>query len=290
MPLLLNPDMPCISRLEADGLTWRPKHSLSPDLRIAVLNLMPEKEVTEYHLLSRLGHTAKWLEILWLFTESYTPRNAPRHHLDAFYTIWSKIRTEAIDGLVVTGAPVELMPFEEVTYWPELQRIFDWGADSCRAVYAVCWAAQAALYHFWDIDKSTLPQKLSGVYTHEEILNKNPLMRNLNQGFTFPYSRYTGNLDKPVRYRRDLEMAAYSQNAGPAIITDRSHRLVMVTGHPEYDQQRLKYEYTRDLERGLNPVIPANAFPDDNPEREPLYPWHTPGITLYQNWLERLTD
>jgi len=288
MPLLLAPDMPCRNQLEIEGINCPSKDSNKPDLRIAILNLMPEKELTEHHLLSRLGHSQKFLEIIWLITESYTPRNAPRHHLNAFYTLWSKIRNESIDGLIITGAPVELMPFEEVTYWPELQRIFDWGADRCQATYAICWAAQAALYHFWDIDKCTLPHKLSGIYPHEEVLKTNALMKGLDSNFAFPYSRYTGNADKPIRYRQDLEMAACSQDAGPAIITDRSQRLVMVTGHPEYDRKRLQYEYNRDRERGLDPKIPANAFPSDDPEQDPLYTWHKPAITLYQNWLERL--
>lgn len=288
MPLLSDPRLPCLKRLETDDIVWRPTGSSSPDLRIAVLNLMPEKQLTEYHLLSRLGVGKQWLEFIWMITESYTPKNAPRDHLDTFYTVWSKIRDQSIDGLIVTGAPVELMPFEAVTYWPELQRIFDWAANHCRCTYAICWAAQAALYHFWDIDKTLLPQKLSGIYRHPEIDSQNPLMHGIEAGFAFPYSRYTGNPDKPIRFRKDLNLGACSPDAGPAVITDRSHRIVMVTGHPEYDRQRLQYEYNRDFERGLNPRIPANAFPDDDPQSAPLYPWHEPAIALYQNWLGRL--
>jgi homoserine O-succinyltransferase len=289
MPLLSDPRLPCLSRLESDEIEWRPSGSHSPDLRIAILNLMPEKEIAEYHLLSRLGTSSRWLEFIWLVTESYTPKNAPRNHIETFYTVWSKVRDQDIDGLIVTGAPVELMPFEAVTYWPELQRIFDWGADHCRGTYAICWAAQAALYHFWDIDKTVLDRKLSGIYEHPETDRQNPLMAGIEPGFSFPYSRYTGNPDKPIRYRRDLSMAAYSPEAGPAVITDRAFRLTMVTGHPEYDRNRLQYEYNRDCERGLNPHIPARAFLNDDPATPPLYPWHEPAITLYLNWVEQLT-
>lgn len=289
MPLLLDCTTPCLNRLEADNIVWRPKGTVSPDLRVAILNLMPEKELTEYHLLSRIGHSTKWLEPLWLFTESHTPKNTTKDHLDALYTTWSKIRNDTVDGFIVTGAPVELMPFEDVHYWPELQRIFDWAADHCAASYAICWAAQAALYHFWDIDKSPLPQKLSGIFPHQETMPDHPLLHKMPPGFSFPYSRYTGNEAKAIRFRRDLEMAAFSEEAGPAIISDRSRRLIMVTGHPEYDRGRLQFEYNRDRERGLNPLIPANAFEGDDPEKPPLYPWHQDANQLYLNWLERLT-
>lgn len=289
MPLLLDPQTPCIPRLQDEGIKCLSIGTYSPDIQVAVLNLMPDKESTEYHLLSRLGHSPLRLQIHWLFTETYTPKNVSRQHLETFYTTRSKLYGRVIDGLIVTGAPVERMRFEDVAYWSELQAVFDWAADCCQTTYAICWAAQAALYHFWRIEKYTLPKKLSGLYSHPAILKTNPLLQGIQENFIFPYSRFTGTQGNLICSRPDLVMAAYSEQTGPAIVTDRSHRLVMVTGHPEYDRLRMQYEYQRDLKRGQDPDIPVNAFPNDDPNAEPLYPWHQPAIQLYQNWLNRLT-
>ncbi|MCH8613276.1 homoserine O-succinyltransferase [Arsenicicoccus dermatophilus] len=254
-------------------------------LRIAILNLMPTKVVTETQLLRVLGATPLQVEVTLLHMASHAARHTCADHLDAFYRTWDDVREDHFDGLVVTGASVELLPFEEVDYWPELCALLDWSRTHVWSTMHVCWGAQAGLHHRHGIDKVELPAKTFGVFTHRVHDPRARLLSGYDERFTAPHSRHTGTPLEQVEACPALRVLATSDEAGLYLAVSRDGREVYVTGHPEYDADTLALEYTRDLARGLPIEVPVGYYPDDDPAREPRVTWRSHAFLLYANWL-----
>lgn len=254
-------------------------------LRVAILNLMPTKIVTETQLLRLLGNSALQVEITLLQTATYQPKNTDSDHLIAHYKTWSQVRNEKFDGLVITGAPVEQMPFEEVDYWDELCAIMDWARTNVFSTLYICWGAQAGLYHRYGIQKYPLNRKMFGVFEHKVLLRNQKLLRGFDDTFLAPHSRHTEVRLTDVEKVDELKVLAASEDAGLYLAATRNGRHIFVTGHSEYDPLTLKGEYDRDVRQGLPIEVPGNYYPDDDPSKPPLVRWRGHANLLYANWL-----
>jgi homoserine O-succinyltransferase len=254
-------------------------------LRIAILNLMPTKIATETQLLRLLGNTAIQVEPVLVRMSSHDSKNTPEEHLLAFYKTFKEIRNEKFDGLIITGAPVEHLPFEEVDYWQELTEIFNWGYTHVFAHLYICWAAQAALFHQFGIPKYPLPAKQFGAYAHH-ILEKNvKLLRGFDDVFYAPHSRHTEIRRTDIDKFPDLKILAESDDAGIYIVGTTDGRQLFVTGHSEYDPLTLKKEYDRDIAAKLPISVPVNYYPDNDPARDPVVRWRGHANLLFANWI-----
>jgi len=253
-------------------------------LRVIILNLMPTKVVTETQLLRLIGNTPLQVDPILLCTASYTPTHFA-DHLATFYRTFDAIRDERFDGLIVTGAPVEHMDFEEVNYWEELQGILDWADKNVFSIFHICWAAQVGLYHHYGIPKYPMAKKKFGVFPHRVLNRYNPLMRGFDDIFYVPHSRNTEVRAEDIRQCPDLEILSDSPEAGVYLITSRDGRRVFVTGHSEYDPETLGNEYWRDVEKGLEIEIPKNYYPQDDPTQPPVVSWRGHANLLFFNWL-----
>jgi homoserine O-succinyltransferase len=254
-------------------------------LEIALLNLMPTKITTETQLLRLIGNTPIQVNVTFIHTESHISKNTPGEHLLKFYNTLREIRHMKFDGLIITGAPVELLPFEEVDYWDELTAIMDWSLRNVYSTFHICWGAQAGLYHHYGIPKHSLPEKLSGVYRHKVTRQNEMLLRGFDECFLVPHSRYTEVRREDIEKVPGLEILSESDEAGIYIVLAKNGRQVFVTGHSEYDPMTLKYEYERDLSRGLNPKPPKNYFRNDDSKEYPLVRWRAHANLLFANWL-----
>lgn len=256
-------------------------------LRIAILNLMPTKETTETQLLRLIGNTPLQVEVVLLHPKTHTSKNTSAEHLEAFYKTFHEIAHEYYDGLIVTGAPVEHMPFEDVNYWEELKEILDWSTKRVTSTLHICWAAQAGLYHHYGVPKYDLDKKIFGVYAHTVDENKRnvSLLRGFDEMFYVPQSRHTEVRREDIEPIERLEILSESADSGVYIVASRDGRQIFVTGHSEYDPTTLKYEYDRDVNKGLDIDIPRNYFPGDNPSCMPLSTWRAHANLLFSNWL-----
>ncbi|HSV31853.1 MAG TPA: homoserine O-succinyltransferase [Atribacteraceae bacterium] len=254
-------------------------------LQIAILNLMPTKIVTETQLLRLLGNSPLQVEITLLQTGSYAGRYTPAEHMLAFYQTFEEIRERRFDGLVITGAPVEHLPFEEVTYWNELCSIMEWSKHNVFSTFHVCWGAQAGLYYHYGIPKYPLPAKMFGAFPHTVNRKHVRLFRGFDDVFFAPHSRHTEIRREDIARVLDLEILSESAEAGVYIVVSRDERQVFVTGHSEYDPLTLHSEYERDIAKGLSIDVPRNYYPDDDPSREPVVRWRGHANLLYVNWL-----
>lgn len=253
-------------------------------LRIAIVNLMPTKSDTETQLLRLLGNTALQVEITLLHMGSHESRNTATEHLDAFYSTFDEVSNRNFDGLVITGAPVETLPFEEVDYWQELCRLLDWSREHVYSTLHVCWGAQAGLYHHHGVDKHLLDRKVFGVFSHQVLDPTSPVVRGFDEVFAAPHSRHTEVRAEDVR-AAGLRLLAVSDDAGVYLASSDDGREVYVTGHPEYDRGTLGAEYERDLARGLDLDPPVGYFPGDDPTVTPPLTWRSHAFLLYANWL-----
>jgi homoserine O-succinyltransferase/O-acetyltransferase len=254
-------------------------------LNILILNLMPEKEKTETHLLRLLGNTPLQVNIYFLKTATYESKNTSPLHLEQFYTTFSEIKERRFDGMIITGAPVEMMPFEEVEYWEELVEIMKWSATNVTSTLHICWGAQAALFYHFGINKYELPKKCSGIYSHEVHDRSEKLLRGFDDVYLAPHSRHTDVSLEELENCPNLKVLSSSPEAGPFIMLANAGRQIMITGHLEYEAQTLAEEYVRDNQRGLNPLVPENYFPEDNPEKRPTNRWRSHAHLLFSNWL-----
>lgn len=253
-------------------------------LKIVLLNLMPLKEVTETQILRLLGNSPIQVEVTLLRMQSHVSRNTSEAHLTAFYQTFEELTKNAYDGLIVTGAPVEQLAFEDVNYWTELCEILDWANASVTSTLFICWAAQAALYHYYDIQKYPMDEKLFGIFPHTVNLRCN-LTRGFDDEFLIPHSRYTEVRRDDILAVDGLQILAESEEAGVFLFATSDVKQVYVTGHAEYDSITLLEEYQRDLSRGLNIPIPKNYFPNDNPSLQPKNQWRSHASLLFTNWL-----
>lgn len=260
------------------------KQDIRP-LKIVILNLMPEKEKTETHLLRLLGNTPLQVNISFLKTATYHSKTTSPNHLEQFYTTFSDIRERKFDGMIITGAPVEMMPFENVEYWDELVEIMEWTKTNVTSTLHICWGAQAALYYHFGINKFELPKKRSGIYVHEVNDRSEKLLRGFDDLYLAPHSRHTDVAMEDILKCAELKVLSSSKEAGPFILFANGGKQIMVTGHLEYEAQTLAEEYYRDLQKGLDAHIPENYFPNNSPENQPLNRWRSHAHLLFSNWL-----
>ncbi|MBP3217677.1 MAG: homoserine O-succinyltransferase [Lachnospiraceae bacterium] len=289
MPIKIQNDLPVKEILEKENLfvvdETRAIHQDIRPLEIAILNLMPKKEDTELDLLRMISNTPLQVNITFMRMSSHESAHTSRNHLQQFYYTFDELRRRHFDGLIITGAPVEQMEYEEVDYWPELCEVMEWSSTHVTSTFHICWGAQAGLYFHHGLQKKLLKEKLSGVYRHKVYHRKDPLVRGFDDYFLIPHSRYTTVPHEAIKACKDLKVLAESPEAGVLLITARGGREVYVMGHPEYDRYTLRDEYVRDVKKGINPKIPINYFPDDDPEQKPLLEWRSHSQLLYSNWI-----
>lgn len=263
----------------------RAMHQDIRPLKIVILNLMPLKHQTEVQLLRMLSNTPLQVEVTFLQTSSHESKNTPKEHLVAFYNVFEDIRKEKFDGMIITGAPVELMPFEEVNYWEELTRIMEWSKHNVTSTFHICWGAQAGLYYHYGIPKRELPSKMFGSFKHRVLKQHCHLLRGYDEVFMAPHSRHTTVAAEDIEKVPELEMIAASEEAGVYIVMSRDGKQIFVTGHSEYETDTLLQEYVRDKNKGLPIEVPRNYFPNDDDSREPEANWKSHAQLLYSNWL-----
>jgi len=289
MPVRVPNDLPARSELAEENIFVMPDdraaHQDIRPLRIAVVNLMPTKMVTETQLLRLLGNTSLQVNISFVRMDSHESKNTPIEHLEAFYEPLTRVLDERFDGLVITGAPVETLPFEEVDYWPEFSALMEWSRKNVWSTLHICWGAQAGLYYHYGIKKYPLREKLFGLFHHRALDLKDPLLRGFDEVFLAPHSRHTEVRREDIEAERALKLLSTSEEAGVYISASLDGREVYVTGHPEYDRLTLKAEYDRDVAKGLPIKVPANYFPGDDPRLPPLMTWRSHAHLLYANWL-----
>ena len=289
MPIRIPDALPATEILEGENIfvmtEFRALHQDIRPLRVLILNLMPTKIATETQLMRKLSNTPLQIQVDLLRTKSHEATHVSAGHLETFYRTFEDIENEHYDGLIITGAPVELMEFEEVDYWDELCRIMDWSSTHVHSTLHICWGAQAGLYYHYGIQKYRLPKKASGVFEHRLLKPKSPLVRGFDDRFYAVHSRNTDVRIEDVEAVDDLEVVAVSDEVGLYIVKSVDSRRFFVFGHPEYDTDTLKLEYERDVKRGIDPEVPANYFPDDDPTRAPLNIWRSQAQLFYNNWL-----
>jgi homoserine O-succinyltransferase/O-acetyltransferase len=254
-------------------------------LNILILNLMPEKEKAEAQLLRLLGNTPLQVNVTFLRTATHESKNTSALHLEQFYTTFSDIKERKFDGMIITGAPVELLPFEEVDYWEELKEIMDWSVNNVTSTLHICWGAQAALYYHFGIGKYELPRKCSGVFKHKVLDRTEKLLRGFDDVFVAPHSRYTDVSIEAIMNSDNIKLLSVSDEAGPFIMSANNGKQIMITGHLEYDAETLGQEYRRDMKKGLDIHMPENYFPNDDPSKPPVNRWRSHAHLLFSNWL-----
>ncbi|MBP3365673.1 MAG: homoserine O-succinyltransferase [Treponema sp.] len=289
MPIKIDSDLPARFTLEKENIfVMTQERAESQDIRplkIAIVNLMPTKEVTETQLLRLLSNTPLQIDIFLVQMASHVSRNTDRHHLEKFYMPSEAIFKQKFDGMIITGAPVEQLPFEQIDYWTELCRIMDYARENVFCTLYICWGAMAGLYHLYGIEKHICKQKYSGIF-YSKLLDPNePLMRGFDDYFPVPTSRYTKILEDDVRAHKELSLLAYSDSTGVTLTKSKDNRSIFMTGHLEYDPDTLAKEYQRDKEKGLNPRIPENYFPGDDASQPVFSKWRSTAHLFYSNWL-----
>lgn len=289
MPIKVQNGLPARAILEKENIflmdeTRAMTQDIRP-LRILILNLMPIKEDTETQLLRALSNTPLQVEISFMRMSSHESSHTSSSHLNTFYSTFRQVALQHFDGMIITGAPVEKMAFEEVDYWNELTMIMDWSKSHVTSTVHICWGAQAGLYYHYGIQKYELPEKLSGIYMQRVLDRCSALVRGFDDTFCAPHSRYTGNRREDILNHPELKLLADSEAAGPFLISNQDGSQIFIMGHPEYDRESLRQEYVRDVGRGLNPNVPCNYFEDDDPDKPVILSWRVHANTLYTNWL-----
>jgi homoserine O-succinyltransferase len=289
MPLILPDELPAIETLRNENVfVMGESHALHQDiraLRILILNLMPLKITTEKHILRNLSNSPLQVEIDLLRTQSYTGSNTPIDHLERFYKTFDQVNHSKYDGMIITGAPVEQMEFEDVDYWEELKGIMDWTIHNVTSTLYICWGVQAGLYYHYGIPKYPLPKKMFGVFPHTVNNKTASIVRGFDDVFLAPHSRYTEIRKSDVATVPDLEIISESEQAGLYILAKTDGRQVFVTGHSEYDPLTLKEEYDRDVKKKLPINVPDNYFPNNDPTKMPIVRWRSHANLLFSNWL-----
>ena len=289
MPVKVQADLPVKEILESENIfvmdETRAVHQDIRPLKIMILNLMPLKEDTELQLLRSLSNTSLQVDVTFLMVASHEAKNTSTSHLNTFYVKFEDVRKNYYDGMIITGAPVEQMPFEEVDYWDEMCAIMEWSKTHVYSVLYICWGAQAGLYYHYGIQKHLMKEKLSGIYNHHVLNPYHPLMRGFDDNYFAPHSRYTEVYLDDIKKHDELIVLSLSDLAGVHIVAEKSGRKFFVTGHAEYDRDTLAKEYFRDINKGLNPKVPYNYFPDDDDQKTPPFTWRSNAHLLVANWL-----
>lgn len=288
MPIKIDNQLPARKTLESENIFVMDENRATTQdirpLRILILNLMPTKITTETQLARLLGNTPLQIEVE-LLTVGRSPKHTAKEHMLAFYKTFDSVKDQYFDGMVITGAPVETMPFEEVEYWQELCEIMDWSTSHVYSTFHICWGAQAALYHHYGIPKEPLPEKLFGVFHHRVTHKGSILFRGFDDVFMVPHSRHTTVSRENILKVKELKILAESEEVGVYAISTDEGRRIFITGHSEYDTETLAQEYWRDKEAGLPIKVPQNYFPDDDDSKQPASTWRSSANLLYSNWL-----
>lgn len=289
MPLNIPDKLPAIEILQSENIfvidETRAIHQDIRPLRIVILNLMPIKITTETDLLRLLSNTPLQIEIDFLKIKGHQHRHTPTEHMKAFYKTFDQIRHKKYDGMIITGAPVEHLQFEEVTYWNEMKEIMDWSVTHSTSTLFICWASQAGLYHFYGIPKYPLEKKISGIFKHRVLDYKLPIFRGFDDEYDVPHSRYTEIRAEDIVKVPDLEIISVSEESGVNMVLAKKGRQFFITGHHEYSRETLDTEYKRDLAKKLSVDIPVNYYPDNKPENKPVMKWRSASNLLFSNWL-----
>ena len=289
MPIKIPDNLPAAKILTAENIFVMPEtrafHQDIRPLRILFLNLMPTKIITETQILRLMGNTPLQVEVEFLHPKTHISKNTPKEHLVSFYKTFDEIKYKKYDGMIITGAPVEHLEFNEVVYWDELEMIMDWSRGSVYSVLYLCWGAQAGLYHHFGIPKHRLDSKMFGVFPHTVNRKNHKLLRGFDDIFYAPHSRHTKNCREDIDKVSNLEILAESREAGVYLAATKNGRHIFVTGHSEYDPLTLKSEYERDRGKGLETGLPNNYFPADNPVMEPVVNWRAHASLLFANWI-----
>lgn len=289
MPIKIDNQLPARHSLELENIFVMPENrAMTQDIRplhIIILNLMPTKIETETQILRLLSNSPLQVDVELLQVKSHVAKNVSQEHMLKFYKTFDDVKNRKFDGMIVTGAPVEMMPFEEVDYWDELCEIFDWAKTNVYSTYNICWGAQAALYYKYGVPKHMLDEKLFGVFKHRPLDLYHPLLRGFSDVYYVPHSRHTETRREDIAEVKDLQILSYSDKAGVHLISDMACRNFFCTGHSEYDSDTLAKEYFRDLKKGMNIKMPYNYFPDNDPRKTPPITWRGVGSLLFQNWL-----
>jgi len=292
MPIKVPDNLPAQATLEDEGVLLIPEGAAARQdvrpLEIALLNLMPEKIKTETQISRLLGATPLQIELTLMTTSSYAPKNTSAEHMLAFYQPWAAVRDRKFDGLIVTGAPIETLPFQDVVYWRELTQIFDWSQSHVQETYNICWGGQAALNHFHGVPKHELPQKMFGVYPHHVRGGRDGLLRGFNDVISVPVSRHTEVRREDLPANSGLEVMLESDESGLCLLRDNARRQTYMFNHLEYDTGTLGDEYSRDVAAGSEIQTPAYYFPDDDPTQAPINSWRAHGALLICNWINDL--
>lgn len=289
MPIKIKSDLPAREILENENIfvmdEYRALHQDMRPLQICILNLMPVKQDTELHLLRAMSNTPLQVDVTFMKMNSHQSLNTSVNHLNQFYNTFDELKAKKFDGLVITGAPVEQIPFEEVDYWPELCEIMAWSKRHVTSTFHICWGAQAGLYYHFGLDKVLLPEKMFGVYPHRVLNRKEPLVRGFDDCFYIPHSRHTAVPAEAIHACPQLTVMAESEEAGVLLAMAGEGRQIFVMGHPEYDRYTLHHEYMRDKKKGLPIHVPQNYYPDNDDTKRPMLQWRSHCNNLYTNWL-----
>ena len=289
MPVKIQGDLPAKEILEAENIFVmdedRATHQDIRPLQIAILNLMPVKEDTEWHLLRSMSNTPLQVDVTFVKMSTHESTHTSANHLNKFYVTFDEIKNRKFDGLIIPGAPVENIEFEEVDYWDELCSIMEWTKTNVTSTFHICWGAQAALHYHYGLNKTPLPEKLSGLYRHRVLNRRTPLVRGFDDEFWVPHSRYTEVSKDAIYGCKELTVLAESDEAGVCLCIAQNGRQVFVQGHFEYDRRTLENEYKRDIGKGLDIKVPKNYYPNDDPNEKPKLLWRAHANTLYTNWL-----
>ncbi|MDE6608682.1 MAG: homoserine O-succinyltransferase [Lachnospiraceae bacterium] len=289
MPIKTQRDLPALEILENENIFVmdenRALHQDIRPLKVCILNLMPVKQDTELQLLRALSNTPLQIDVSFLNVSTHISQNTSANHLNKFYATFDEIKNNKFDGMIITGAPVEQMPFEEVDYWEELCTIMEWSKENVTSTLHICWGAQAGMYYHYGIEKVLLEKKLFGIYPFHVLNRKVPLVRGFDDVFLAPNSRYTTVSPEDIKNCSELKILAESEEVGIFLTIADGGRQIFVMGHPEYDRMTLHNEYKRDVDKGLSIEIPKNYYPDDDPQNRPLLQWRAHSNNLYSNWL-----
>ncbi len=289
MPIKIPNGLPAVKVLHSENIfVMTEKRAVKQDIRplkILLLNLMPKKIETETQFARLLGNTPLQVEMEMMYTTSHKSKNTSEGHLLAFYKTFDEIKDNKYDGMIITGAPVENMEFEEVEYWDELCMIMEWSKTHVTSTFHICWGAQAGLYYHFGIPKIRLPEKYFGVFPHKVNYKRSILFRGFDETFMVPQSRHTTVLTEDIKKCKELKILASSPETGVYAISTNNGKQIFITGHSEYDRDTLKNEYLRDKEKGLDIAVPKNYFPNDDPTKEPIVSWRAHANLLFSNWL-----
>ena len=289
MPIKIPNDLPAVKTLQDENIfvmteTRATSQDIRP-LRILILNLMPKKIETETQLSRLLGNTPLQVDLTLIRTSTHQSKNTPEEHLLAFYKVFDDVKDQYFDGMIITGAPVEHMDFEEVEYWEELCTIMEWTKTHVHSTFHICWGAQAALYYHFGVQKVPLPEKMFGVFPHTVEYKRSILFRGFDDIFYVPHSRHTSVRREDIEQHPELRILASSEEAGIYAVSTKKGRQIFITGHSEYDPLTLQAEYLRDVSQGKPIHVPNNYYPDDDPTKKPIVRWRAHANLIYSNWL-----